>query len=440
MKKQLLFGLILILFSISLAGCSSKDENNKKKKEGNGAEQSLESDNTPMSIDVSSCINLLYSGYDGMGVVDWSYDYNALRNVESLLSKHIADLTGNRKKTVENTSSDNDSSNELDQNSTEVSSLLKTLSFWITPEAGLRNGDQITVKIVIDDALLKEYNIVLEKKEFSRTVTGLKAALIIDPFEGLEVRFSGTEESAEITVDNSDCSDFVRNYVLFDIEEKQVYRNGDEVVVSARLGDNLPDDGTVYLLEYTSKTFGINGLNEHPRSFAAIDLTSVIGDSWDSINGTVTNYLYNTIQGISCGEYSFNNTTMVSERYFTYKNYSFAVEKMYTLTPKANKDVNGAIVYLVSMKYDVDGFWYGGAPLSDHIETYLGVYCYDFYVDSNNNVIDTGKTYFLNKDWEYDVRHTDSGFDVAYNKYVASFVSDYIIDEVDLSQYEEILK
>ena len=79
--------------------------------------------------------------------------------------------------------------------------------------------------------------------------------------------FLGSEEEATVVINNSGCSDFVRNFVTYLYDSNGVYSNGDTLTVYAIWGDNFTaDDRDVYVFTTDSKEYEISGLIYFPKT------------------------------------------------------------------------------------------------------------------------------------------------------------------------------
>ena len=142
---------------------------------------------------------------------------------------------------------------------------------------GLKNGDTIKCVVTYNEDYLKDHDIKLENTEFEVTVSDLKTGTKVNLFDGVNVKFSGMDGSgiAEYEQDSASANRSVVRYSW-----KESYRNlknGDKVVLVARLryatlvDANDPEgavysqiDGNYYTAEKASeeKEFTVEGLGE----------------------------------------------------------------------------------------------------------------------------------------------------------------------------------
>ncbi|MBP5463163.1 MAG: hypothetical protein J6Y20_13720 [Lachnospiraceae bacterium] len=444
MKKRLL-GIVwlLLIAALVLVGCESDDDDDDDDRRGsNTVTEAAENKDEPtkaaeptkaptkpvLNIDVSSAAKMEYSGFNGMGVANCSIDYETLYSLQREVSAKLTEQQGSNAK-------DSEENYDLDvAGSVDVSRLFSSISFLATPEQDLSNGDTITVKVLYNESEAAKLGLAIEKPEFTQIVSGLKVLKSIDAFDGFTVHFSGSEEKAQIILDNSGCSDFVRNYVLFDYDRNQtVYRNGEKFTVKACWGDNLRNGDDVYVLASETKEFTIDGLNMYPTKLEGLDIQPIVKNAWDEISGAISEYLYVTIPGNGWSDYAFNGRKMDGDS-VEVSNYNIRCEKVFFMEPKENRDVHSKIILIFHLQYDVSGE-YGFSKYSAHVDTYHAGMCSEFELDSQGNIVSKGNTSFVLKGWGDDALN-DRDYVTAYNRYIEPFNKDYLVNEIPVSPYD----
>lgn len=102
----------------------------------------------------------------------------------------------------------------------------------------LSNEDAFTVKI-LNEGILKEKGIEFDKYKMSYRVSGLKDGIDYDVFKDFKIYIDG----GEVMLDNSDCSNFIKDNVIFFIKNKlDSYKEGDTVVVGVYVDMNVATD------------------------------------------------------------------------------------------------------------------------------------------------------------------------------------------------------
>lgn len=134
----------------------------------------------------------------------------------------------------------------------------------------LTNGDEISYSFKIDEELEEVVTCKLKYKDKSKhKVEGLTEIGRFDPFEELEVEFTGT--APEGRVDYEYSGDFVSTY-SFNCDKSSGLRNGDVVTISLDAGDMsyyAKNFGKIPVT--TSKEYTVSGLEEYVSQYA--DLT-----------------------------------------------------------------------------------------------------------------------------------------------------------------------
>lgn len=112
--------------------------------------------------------------------------------------------------------------------------VLDGVSFDISEDSGLSNGDKLTVTLDIDKDDLKDNKIKITNTEFEITVKDLIEGEELDVFEGVKLSCSGYEGDSDISIDVSGAPAFVQNNFGFYIEsDSYSCSNGDKLTVSA---------------------------------------------------------------------------------------------------------------------------------------------------------------------------------------------------------------
>ncbi len=169
-----------------------------------------------------------------------------------------------------------------------VKEVLKAVSVEITPNANLKNGDVVSIKITPDDSqiqILKEHRYNLKLGTQTLTVTGLMDDDTIDFFANVSVAYitEGDLIAVNTTVDPIfDNVDDTQNTILKQIKVKPIetkkYRNGDTILLELDIPSQtrkaLQQQDMTLLSE--TKTITVQGLVETPQTVADIDTLDVM--------------------------------------------------------------------------------------------------------------------------------------------------------------------
>lgn len=154
--------------------------------------------------------------------------------------------------------------------------LIECISFDISDDKDLSNGDTVTVTLDVDEDELKDEGIKLKlKKSYEVKVSGLEDGEELDPFKDINVVFEGDDGSGNVYVNTDSCDSFVRNNFSFRVSDGNnwEFSNGDKITIEASyLGYDYDEDiggaydsdtDTYYIFsETTSKEYTVEGLRE----------------------------------------------------------------------------------------------------------------------------------------------------------------------------------
>lgn len=195
-------------------------------------------------VNLNSYIEVAFSGYDGYGTAEVSFQYDKFR-------KDHKDLILNR--------------SQMDD------SLAKALDD--TENGSLKNGDTLTLKGILTPGLVdrsQEGRVthIIEAPDYSVTVESLSETKEIDPFENVKVEYSGYDGYGTIDVEKSEDSssegDGSQDWFIYSCPNTGSLQNGDTVTVSVKLnGYGDADDFTRqngYTLSQTEKEYTVSGL------------------------------------------------------------------------------------------------------------------------------------------------------------------------------------
>lgn len=138
-----------------------------------------------------------------------------------------------------------------------VSLFFDSISFELSAEDNISNGDKITATAIYDEEAAKSLDIKFSKDSFSITVSGLENGIEADLFENVEIEFSGISPYGSATVYNN-SGDEERKGITYAIDSETDLKNGDTVTVTA----TLPSDSKIIPKNIT-KTYTVEGLSEY---------------------------------------------------------------------------------------------------------------------------------------------------------------------------------
>ncbi len=137
----------------------------------------------------------------------------------------------------------------------------------------LANGDEVTFEWTVDaDSIEEKYNVEFEAEDLKVEVKELDEMPEYDPFEYVEVSFSGMDGNGDATIDAGDNNPLPD--VCYRFETSSYYlSNGDEITVTAYsnsgdLADYCEDND--YILTQSSMTYTVEGLDSYVASIDEI--------------------------------------------------------------------------------------------------------------------------------------------------------------------------
>ena len=250
-------------------------------------------------VSVKDYIVVEVSGYDTLGYVD-SYMINKETFCKKVFGKN---------------------SEEMEWKETfEISRLLGTIKLSIDNKEALSNGDKVVVNIEYDNELAHEYGIKLVGDTYIFTVSGLEVLKDYNPFENLQVYFSGVDPNANV---NYDINDGMLSSYMFTVDKKNGISNGEIITITYSGTENYLEQYG-YKISKTSEQYVCEGVSKYVTKSK-----SLTGDFFEKMKSSaqdcIDSYFANNYENIQC-----DNLQYVGN---------------YVLTSKDN--LNGNIVYLI---------------------------------------------------------------------------------------------
>ncbi len=146
-----------------------------------------------------------------------------------------------------------------------------SVSYEVIPKENLSNGDEVTVKAIINQDALAEYDFeLIADSELKFTVENLNNITKIDPFDCIEVKYEGVSSEGIATVIEANQKEYPMDY-NFTVEPSQGLKNGDTVVVGIS-GTNPEQDAidNGYELTCIEKEFQVDGLMHYAEKLSEI--------------------------------------------------------------------------------------------------------------------------------------------------------------------------
>ncbi len=176
--------------------------------------------------------------------------------------------------------------------------------YFTTAHYDLKNGDVVTIEAdpwysikngyFMYDGKYYTYDETKLTKDF--TVSGLKELTVIDPFEGLEITYTGVCPNLRAEINKDGCAEAVKEYVSFDYDYSDVrdLDVGSTFTITASAywySEELADAGFRLESEKVTKTFTVpaevNKYINDISSAKSCDFDTLMKPVYDSINGEV---------------------------------------------------------------------------------------------------------------------------------------------------------
>ncbi len=196
-------------------------------------------------LDPADYVEINVNGADGYGKVSLDVDYSDLED-------DVIDALGD------------DSSKKERAAAMELADSVK---FEITSDKleNLTNGDVIEISVDYDaDDAKEDGNFMFKSDKFEYKVEDLKEAEEYDPFEGVDIKFTGFSPKGRYDIDTSGVkSDDISYYISYEVENApETVANGDTITLRAECSNEelLLQEG--YVLSPETKEFTVSGLEE----------------------------------------------------------------------------------------------------------------------------------------------------------------------------------
>jgi len=166
----------------------------------------------------------------------------------------------------------------------QVAKLVDSIKVEASEDTKLSNGQEITITAKAKGDMDKKLKVKLQNTEWKYTVEDLDEVEVIDPFEYVEVSFSGTAPNGSASFDVKQVPDL--GYLDYEFDNNKDLSNGDKVTLTCKTDKTTVND-LGYSFKETSKEYTVEGLTSYIVSPADIDeeaLTRMQTEATDTIN------------------------------------------------------------------------------------------------------------------------------------------------------------
>ena len=259
--------------------------------------------NQKKKVNINDYISVEYNGYETAGTAYVDFD-------ETGFSEAVIKAQGKKLKNVKSLD-DLDWSDLTDLMGSSNWDLIDSITFDVKPDSDLSNGDVVTVTASWNEDYEKKAGVKILSKEQEFTVEGLEEVKEVDPFEDIEVTFSGTPPYVYPDWTNNSEDDYLR-YLWLNFEDYDSLDVGDTVTLTVdESEENALANG--YKFTQTSKEYIVSGVDSYVTSAADIS-----ADNLDSMKNEATDVL---------DAYFANNNSYIGNSGFSYEGSYYLVAK-----------------------------------------------------------------------------------------------------------------
>ena len=196
-----------------------------------------------MKFDVTEYFDAEFEGYDGYGKATVTLD-------EEKLLKRVAEAIDGSKSKAKSAFK-----KEGEKKYNPEESFYDVITWEVDKTEELKNGDEIKVKIKVDEDAAKEIGIKIEDSEKTFKVEGLKELTEVDPFAKVEVTFEGNSPAISASYeDNGDDKFHEDCYVYFSFDKSSGIKSEEKVVLNCSVDEETAMEAG-YKLTQTSKEY-----------------------------------------------------------------------------------------------------------------------------------------------------------------------------------------
>lgn len=376
------------------------------------------------TIDINKYVTIESEGYDGYGNVTYTIDQSGLKSDYRDVCKFS--------KGLKNAIEDNTYSDMLEfglsvyginvnnnRDAVDLFCLWFLENAQLSQSSGVSNGDTVTFSWNLSDSdeeekevkkVAKMFGVKIKYSDIEYKVDNLKEVPSFDPFDGVEVSFSGMSPNGRALLAN-----YPENGLWYSIDKSNGLKNGDEITVSVE----APYGMDSYIRSYekkpsdTSKTYKVEDLPEYITSASQISsevLAEMKTQTEDIIQGTT--YGWNS---------GYTLTTSYVGNYF--------------LTAKqTDMDTQNMLVLVYKLHYQNSFKDYTGEYQDFGVDYYYYVNWDNIYIDSDGQCKYDSNTYWKTSEkftWNTGIYQDKSRYsDSLYNEVRLTFTGYLSLDSI----------
>lgn len=253
----------------------------------------------PKKINVEDYVEITCSGYNGYAVARADLDEGSL--YQAILAAKGKQIDYD----------DIDSLEALGSALSEewaISACVDKIVLSLSQEENLSNGDTVTAEITYDNEAAKEQKVQFTGSTVTLKVEGLEEITELDPFDGLEVSFSGISPNGALDYAYNGDNSAISVY-SFSASSSRNLKNGDVVTITYSFNeDSMLRQG--YVITNQEKEYEVGGLDEYVQNYADLTedlLNTMRSEAEDKIYAYTANYNEtNSMNDLSYAGYILN--------------------------------------------------------------------------------------------------------------------------------------
>ncbi len=314
----------------------------------------------PKKVNVDQYVSIDYNGYDGYATADVYLDeYGLYYAIMEAKGQRFTDYSF-------------DDYTDLLGNGITVASCIDSIELSLNKEDHIANGDELVATITYNNEMANEIDIEFVGETVTITAGGLEPVAEVDPFDGLNVTFSGISPYGYVEYEYVGDNEYVESY-YFNVSQWDDLKNGDTVTITY----DTTDENTLwsgYVATTKTKDYEVTGLDEYADTysdFTADFITKLQDEAEDTIYAYIANS-YSSNKSVSNLEYAgyIFSAANDSENYHWYTNSIYVIYK--GDVTNADKGITKKVYYPVCFR---DVLIQGETMSYDYKEGIEG-YCY----------------------------------------------------------------
>lgn len=178
--------------------------------------------------------------------------------------------------------------------------LMGTIGLSVENDSNLSNGDEVVVNISYNNEIAQEYGIKLTGDTYTFKVSGLEELQDYNPFQDLDVYFSGVEPNVRVYYEvNND----MLNYSLFTVDKADGLKNGDVVTITYT-GSESDLAWYGYKITKLSEQYTCEGVAAYVTKSTDLE-DSIFNKMKNDAKDCIDTYFANNYEKISCENLSY---------------------------------------------------------------------------------------------------------------------------------------